>query len=380
MIRRKVNFITSWISHSTHILRISSYITCIYGVSILKEAATASPQCLLCENKKRKISVFRVLRVALARSVSSEAIATLANLEHLQEFLYFRKNVDNKLPTTRNKDLYSMCLQLLPRLHISCTRIKIEQAYDFCHVEFSWNSFQELQGRLPNLLGLRQLALNNASEMPVRVVLPDLTKLCLIMPQEDFRLGCEFSRLSELGLIGLKQQLLMNIINEVGNQLLKLSVFVDDFLEVDTVFQLCPKLQTFCIFGFPTNFLGLAAPDNDFILSSLTELRLVMQNDGNWNSCLQQNHLLLILRALPSLRVLRLKNIIFDQHDVLHLGGALKRSEVLQNLETFSCCYKWLDDHVEARMHDHLETSHAFFCHVLNNCPKLCNVKVRSWQ
>jgi hypothetical protein len=313
--------------------------------------------------------------------VSSEAIATLASLEHLQEFLYFRSHMANQPAlSTRNKELYSLCLQLLPRLQISCSSIKIEQECDFYQAESSWKSFQDLQGRLPRRLGLRQLTLHDADEMPVGVALPHLTTLRLIVPREHFRLGCHFARLRELGLISVKQQLLQNILEEVGRQLLKLSVSVLDVLHVDNVFHLCPKLQTFCVFGFPLYMMGVSAPEDDYTLATLTELRLVMQNDGDWNSSMQHDHLLLVLRALPNLRVLRLKNVVFDQHDELLFGAALKKGELLQHLETLSCCYEWLNEQVQMRMRGLLQTSHAVFCHVLDNCPELCDVKVRTLE
>jgi hypothetical protein len=101
----------------------------------------------------------RILRVALAKSVTSEAIAKLASLEQLQEFLYCHE-------PSRNQELYRMCLQELPRLQISCARFRIENADDIVHTECSRKSLQQLQGRLPARLGLRQLALHDACAMP----------------------------------------------------------------------------------------------------------------------------------------------------------------------------------------------------------------------
>jgi hypothetical protein len=133
----------------------------------------------------------------------------------------------------------------------------------------------------------------------------------------------------------------------VGRQLLKLSVSTSDAeLEVDSVLRMCPKLQTLSVFaGYPPSFVverPFAPPP------SLTELRLVMKIDGT--SSLQRDNLLPLLRALPNLRVLRLKNFVFEQQDDALFGDALKRGELLQQLHTFSCCYEWLDRLMEVRM------------------------------
>lgn len=243
--------------------------------------------------------------MALDHLVSKDGIAALAKLHYLEEFTYHeRETYWHSQKPIRNKEFFTMCLQLLPRLKVSCSRVEIGLELDNSLTDFASQAFREL--KFPSPLGLKQLSLHDVSEMPVGVALPNLTTLTLVTPHPNFQMGFWHSSLTEIGLQGIRLQPLEQILVRIGWQLRKLSVLVWDTLFVDRVFRMCPNLQVFYISKFPTHFVGLEAPLGD--LSQLTEFGFVMQND-EYSSHLNTDHLLQILRAASNLRVFRFKNI-----------------------------------------------------------------------
>jgi hypothetical protein len=323
----------------------------------------------------------RVLSVTLAHSVSADGIAALADLQHLEEFLYHEKDtsIDRKKPI-RNQEFFAMCVQLLPRLRISCSRVDIELEFDNFLSDFASKAFRELQFHMPSPLGLRQLALHDALEMPLGVALPDLMSLTLVTPDVTFQLTMSswLASLTELSLQGVRLQMLEEILTRIGSQLRKLSVLVWDTLFVDRVFRLCPDLRVFYISQFPTYFVGLEAPLPGLSLSHLTEFGFVMQND-ECCSCLSTDHLLQILRAAPNLRVFRFKNVLFCDQDDDEISMALEQRSILQNLEKLSCFYEWPEVEIANENMEFMECAYSVIYSIIINCPKLTSVEVDCW-
>jgi hypothetical protein len=317
--------------------------------------------------------------VTLDHSVSADGIAALTKLQHLEEFTYHEKDTswDRQKPI-RNKEFFAMCLQLLPRLRISCSRVEVELELDNFLSDFASKAFRELQGRMPSPLGLRQLALHDALEMPVGVAMPDLTSLTLVTPIATFKLGSWLSSLTELSLQGVRLQMLERILARIGRQLRKLSVLVWDTLFVDRVFQLCPELKVFYISQFPTHFVGLEAPLPGLALSRLTEFGFVMQND-EYCSRLSTDHLLQILHVAPNLRVFRFKNVFFCDKDDDDIGMALEQRSILQNLEKLSCFYEWPDVEITNEKMELMECTYSVIYNIIIHCPKLTSVEVDAW-
>jgi hypothetical protein len=314
--------------------------------------------------------------VTLDQSVSADGIAALADLQHLEEFSYHEKDtsIDRKKPI-RNQDFFTMCLQLLPRLRISCSRVDIELEFDKFLSDFASKAFEELQFHKPTPLSLRQLALHDALEMPLGVLLPDLTSLTLVTPLPAFQMNSWLTSLTELSLQGVRLQMLEEILTRIGRQLRKLAVLVWDTLFVDRVFRLCPDLRVFYISQFPTYFVGLEAPLRGLSLSHLTEFGFAMQND-ECCSCLSTDHLLQILRAAPNLRVFRFKNVLFCNQDDDDISVALEQRSILQNLEKLSCSYEWPEVEIANENMEFLECAYSVIYNIIINCPKLTSVEV----
>lgn len=312
--------------------------------------------------------------------VSAKGIAALANLEHLQEFLY--KETLNTNSST-NQKLFSLCLKFLPRLRISCRTLEISLEIKPQHLSYIWDAFRGLQDKLPKRLELRHLALFRTSKMPVGVALPELRTLILFKPLENFQFGSSNS-VTELGLHDLNQESFEKILFKIGHQLLKLSVWVSDTLMLDRVFRMCPDLQVLFISRFPSEFIGLEAPLRPCSLSCLSEFGFAVQKPNRYYrlSRFQPGHLLQILRAASQLRVLRLK---FFEHDERLDGAiceALEQHSVLQNLQRLFFFFRPEvesdeEEFGQSRLQDEvlMTSSHALLCAIIENCPKLFYVK-----
>jgi hypothetical protein len=306
--------------------------------------------------------------------VTSAGIGSLANLKQLQEFLYHEKMLSNS-PLNKNHMFFTACLQLLPRLTVSCSRIEIRLELDIFLTDFASQAFSSLRGPLPTHLGLRQLALHRASGLPRGVALPDLQTLYLILPKNNFHFSTWISSISELGLHGISRQLLERILQQIGHQLLKLSVLVWDTLVLDRLFQMCPNLQILYISQFPAFYMGLEEPMMDAVcLTCLTELGLVMQDDNDDCCRFESGHLLQFLRAACNLRVLRLKNFFFSVEEEDDIGEALEQHLILQNLQRLSCFYERIDPSLDAETLKFMECSYSVVRHIIQHCPQLSSV------
>jgi hypothetical protein len=81
----------------------------------------------------------------LKTMVSLEGIATLAKLEHLQEFLYESRGRTEEA-FLENQQYFAMCMQVLPNLWVSCSRTSIHLPEDrFECYDFSRKAFQQKQ-------------------------------------------------------------------------------------------------------------------------------------------------------------------------------------------------------------------------------------------
>jgi len=241
--------------------------------------------------------------------------------------------------------------------------------------DFASQAFCCLRGPLRTHLGLRQLALHGASELPRGVALPDLQTLYLILPKNNFYFSTWISTISELGLHGVRRQLLDRILQQIGHQLLKLSVLVWDTLVLDRLFQMCPNLQIFYISQFPAFYLGLDEPMMDTVsLTGLTELGMVMQDEVDDCSRFESGHLLQLLRAASNLRVLHLKNFFFSVEEEEEIGEALEQHLVLQNLQRLSCLYDSIDPQLDAETLEFMECSYSVVRNIIQHCPQLYGV------
>jgi hypothetical protein len=307
--------------------------------------------------------------------VTSAGIASLAKLEQLQEFLYHEKMLRNTT-TNRNHLVFAACLHLLPRLRVSCCRIEIRLELDIFLTDFASQAFCCLRGPLRTHLGLRQLALHGASELPRGVALPDLQTLYLILPKSNFQFSTWISSISELGLHRVRRLLLERILEQIGHQLLKLSVLVLDTLVLDRIFQMCPSLQTFYISEFPAFYMGLDEPMMDTVsLAGLTELGMVMQDDC---SRFESGHLMQLLRAACNLQVLHLKNFFFSVEEEEEIGEALEQHLVLQNLQRLSCFYERVDPQLDAEKLEFMECSYSVVRNIIQHCPQLSTVAIEA--
>jgi hypothetical protein len=321
----------------------------------------------------------RVLSLTLGTQTSSDGIASLATLQHLQEFTYHETDTPwNREKANGNKKFFAMCLQLLPRLRVSCSAVEIELELDNFLSDFASKAFRDLQGLLPSVLRLRTLALHNASEMPVDVALPELSTLTLVTPQATFQLGYGFSSVTELSLQGVRVPLLERILARLGRQLRKLSVLVWDTLFVDRVFRMCPELQVFYISQYPTHIVGLEAPLGHLALSCLTEFGFVVQSD-QCCSAVRTDHLLQMLRAAPNLHVLHLKNVFFCDKDDEDIGWALEQRSILQNLEKLCCFYEWPELPITDEKIEVMESTYTVIYNIIVNCQKLFSLVVDTW-
>lgn len=268
-----------------------------------------------------------------------------------------------------------MCMQLMPNLRVSCSRVEIELELDIFLTDFASKAFHAVRGPLPRTLGLRQLALHSSSEMPRGVALPDLTTLNLILPKSNFQFSTWLSSLTELGLHGLRQHLLERILQQIGHQLIKLTVVVWDSLVLDRLFQLCPSLQIFYISQFPTIYIGLEEPMMEAVnLTGLTELGMVMQDEMDESCRFESGHLLQFLSVACNLRVLHLKNFLFGVEEDKDIGEALEQHSILQNLQQLSSVYERTDPELDAETLECLECSYSVLRNIIQHCPQLSSV------
>lgn len=306
----------------------------------------------------------------LADSVTSEGISTLDRLANLEEFLYDQYYRSDEVYLKKQKH-FAMCLQVLPRIHVSCSRTKIHLSYqDYQLCDHVWKAFEQLQGRLPSRLGLRQLNFNEPSRMPMGVALPNLQTLTLINPAENFQLGSGLESVTELGLHGVSQQLLEQILGQIGHQLQKLAVYVWDILLLDRVFRMCPNLQSFFISDCPVINLGIETSVPP--MSCLTELVLTKSpfDNRDW-AALESDHLLQVLRAAPNLSILRMSSIdIFGEQAFEDFSEALEQHTILQQLETLGFYYDWLSGDEES-----VKWTCSVLRSMIKHCPKLTTLR-----
>lgn len=332
----------------------------------------------------------RVLRVSLMETVTSEGIATLGRLENLQEFLYAQFDHRSTNEEARNHKFFAICLQVLPRLWVSCSRTRIYLISNksnihlrhFTDYNYAAVAFQQLRGKLPSRLGLRQLTLLTTTGMPVGVALPDLKTLAVISPQDSFRLGSGLESLTELGLHDIKQKRFEQILEQIGHQLLKLSVSVLDTLLVDRVFRMCPNLQNFHVSDFPGDFVGVETTVPT--MSCLTELVFNKMLD-TWDNLewalFEAEHFLQILRALPNLRIFKLLNFSFeDQAEAEGIVKALEQHLILQQLESLVFNFQWQIILEDSNRENCVRWTSLVLRSMVRHCPKLNSFRRENCQ
>lgn len=305
--------------------------------------------------------------------VSAKGIAALAKLEHLNEFLYRDKHGHE------NRYCFALCLKHLPHLWISSMRIKIDLDRDERTADFpSFLGHKEFKNLPVSRLALHQLFLRCVKEMPVGVALPNLKTLYLMAPATSFLLGTGLSALTELAMDEVEWQSLELILSGIGHQLHALAVWALDTLLMDRVFQMCPKLQKLFITNFPVGFIGLNNPLGE--MSTLLEFGFALVKDNFENEMrFQADHLLQVLKAMPNLRVWRIKNYLFDEKDMELFIETLENSFILQKLEEFHFSFsaKPYDDEI---MYADLcmGASSAVLRMLIDHCPKLATVGLKN--
>lgn len=274
--------------------------------------------------------------------MSSQGIGALSSLKHLRKFVYKDETFVSFESRNKSKEHFAMCLQLLPRLRVSCAKIKLQLRMDDFNTNFASKAFCLLRGQLPSRLGLRQLALHNAYAMPEGVSLPNLKTLFLFRPQPHFRLGGALESVTQLGLHRVRQRLLEHILGQLGHQIRKLSLSVGDTLHLDTVFALCPGLRVLYISDFPAHFFGTQTPLRESSLGRLSEFGFFLDAYDQRRHLFKTQHLLRLLRAAPNLRVLRAPRVFFNsRHADEDVSEALRQRSVLQKLEQLHFLSTW---------------------------------------
>lgn len=305
--------------------------------------------------------------------VTAQGISALAKLENLQEFLYCNHLRETHVlikTTERRSEFFSLCLRLLPWLKISGWRFKFERyEFNFPTCYLFREAFRKLNGRLPSLLGLRQLVLRKRA-MPVGVALPNLETLYVLQPKKNFQLRTELPNLRELVLQDIEQEPFEQILFEIGHQLRKLSVSVTDTLALDSVFRMCPKLEVFQVSDIICDFIGLKEPLDDS--SCLTELGFVSES---YCIALKTEDLLQILKVAPNLRILNLHKILFSENGSVDICKALEQRSILQNLEKFDFYYEWSSEGSNAENLQTQKNCFSVFQSMILLCPKLFEVK-----
>jgi hypothetical protein len=310
----------------------------------------------------------------LGPKVTAKGIVALAQLEHLQEFLYFNYRTYDDLKI--NTHYYILCLRLLPWLQISCSGKSFSL---HGNIMVHSGSFHKRNRRLPSQLGLRDLAINKSSGMPVGVALPNLKTLYLLeMPMKDFIVGTKLPSLTELVLYNFNQMEMEQILSVVGHQLHKLCVSVRDTLHLDSVFRMCPNLEVFYVPRSPSNYIGLKESLDDCNLSCITDLSIVQdfKENGDYVSgaTLNSADFLQILRAALNLRILRWKNQIFSEQCTKEICLALELNSILQNLEQFKFLYEWPYSPVKPDLQVKKDCFSVIHC-MIRHCSKLTTVQ-----
>lgn len=266
-----------------------------------------------------------------------------------------------------------MCLQVLPRLQISGWRFKFEVYVYNYPSDLFWGACLNLEGRpLPSQLTLTQLALTYAPGMPVGVAFPNLQTLYLLSPVENLQICSELPSLTELVLKHLEPAYFEQVLSQLGHQLIKLSVIMDN-LHLDKVFRMCPNLQVFYVAEIPLDFIGLVEPLENLSLSCLTELRFL--NEFKGLRTLKTEDLLQILKAAPNLRILHLDDILFSEQGGVDICIALKQRFILQHLKQFVFAYGKPEQGDDPEILQSQKYCFAVFRCMIRLCPKLSKIK-----
>jgi hypothetical protein len=311
----------------------------------------------------------------LGKEVTSTGFASLASLEHLEEFL-FSDHFQWDPFRSKNRRYYKMCLRLLPWLHFSGYRLKFTKKI-YNHPSFYYfDKCRYLKRRMPSQLGLRQISLIEPSRMPVGIALPNLETLYLHGPTNDFQLGTgSLSSLTELFFSQTKQIPMEKILSVLGHQLRKLSVKVTDTLYLDSVFRMCPNLQVFYVPECPVDYIGLKDELLNCNLHSMTELCFVEEYYDHDRSLLKTDHLLQILQAAPNLQIFHMHTHIFSEQDGKDFCLALEQHLILQKLEQFTFSYD-LPETEPDELSEHI--GRAVINSIISLCPRLSTVNVKN--
>jgi hypothetical protein len=317
----------------------------------------------------------------MGHHVTEEGIAALAQLEHLQQFLYVEDRHDFQVIDTK---VFGLCMKLLPGLWFSGKMITISLKHIawYCGTVDA-DPFYRLEQPWPSALALRQLIVRYPSDMPM-VSLPNLETLFVIRPGPSFSL-LGLPSLTELGVDGVvHRQELEQLLGSVGHQLTSLSVYVWDTLFVDRVLQMCPCLQKLFILELPHRFIGLDGPLTDDH-QCLTELGFTARlREMRLSTRFQPKHLLQILRAVPNLRVWRTNDYWFDEQESALICEALAQKSILQNLAELHVTNKeFAFVGVRPRDFDRVplsfqEAANKVLRCLIDHCPRLSTVKLNS--
>lgn len=178
----------------------------------------------------------------------------------------------------------------------------------------------------------------------------------------------------------MEQMPIVEILEQIGHQLKKLSVCVwDTTLLLDRVFRMCPNLQNFYVDQCPYEILGVGVSVPT--MSGLTELALARTShiDEEWG-VFDYGHLVQVLRAMPNLSVFRMNSMHLAEQEAKEICEALEQHLILQKLETLGFYYEWPISHDDPDMQDCIRWSCSVLRSMIRHCPKLASLRTDDWQ